>query len=293
MSGNFDIDALRAFVAIAETLSFSQAGVRLGRSQSAISLKLGLLEQTVGRQLVDRRQGRVRGLTTDGQRMLGYAQRMLRLNDDTWSALVGTELTGVVRLGIPADFLDQAFAEVLGRFRQQHAMLRIEVKSDLSVSLQNAVAEGDLDVAFFKQDPEADGGERIRRDALVWYGLESDLPAQERSVPLVAFPEGCLYRKRMIDTLSAHDIPWHVAFESPSSGAVRAVVKTGLGVTALPVGLRDELPACSSLPALADVEIAYRLAPGSRNQAGRQLARYIADEIAQPAAGVSKRASVG
>ena len=49
MSGNFDIDALRAFVAIAETLSFSQAGVRLGRSQSAISLKLGLLEQTVGR----------------------------------------------------------------------------------------------------------------------------------------------------------------------------------------------------------------------------------------------------
>lgn len=207
---------------------------------------------------------------------------MLRLNDETWSALVETGLTGTVRLGIPADFLDREFGEVLGRFRQYQTMLRIQVKSDFSSNLQKAVTRGDLDVAFFNQDPDSKAGQRIRRDALVWYGDGNDMPSREGPVSLAVFPAGCLYRKRMIDVLEQKNIAWHISFESPSSSALRAVVRAGLGVTALPIGLRDELDTCPDLPALADVEIAFQLAPGTRNAASRQLAEFIAAEMAEP-----------
>lgn len=52
MANLLDIDLLRAFVAVVETGSFSRAGERIGRSQSAVSMQIKRLEQSIGKRLL-------------------------------------------------------------------------------------------------------------------------------------------------------------------------------------------------------------------------------------------------
>jgi len=81
---NLDLDVLRTFVTGLDLGSYAKAAGRLGRSQSAISLQLRKLEETTGQTLL-RKQGRGLALTPEGEIMLGYARRLLELNDEMQS----------------------------------------------------------------------------------------------------------------------------------------------------------------------------------------------------------------
>lgn len=74
---NFDIDCLRTFVIVADTMSFSRAGQSVGRSQSTVSQQIAKLESQVGKELLIRRKGRVLELTQEGSRFAQYARRLL------------------------------------------------------------------------------------------------------------------------------------------------------------------------------------------------------------------------
>ncbi|MBU6157325.1 MAG: LysR family transcriptional regulator, partial [Alphaproteobacteria bacterium] len=78
---NLDVDLLRAFAAIAAEQNISRAAERLLRNQSTVSLQLKRLEELVGQRLFERTPRRV-SLTHDGEVLLGYANRMLALNDE-------------------------------------------------------------------------------------------------------------------------------------------------------------------------------------------------------------------
>src|ERR1700688_2527074 len=95
---NLDMDVLRTFVTGFELGSFARAADRLGRSQSAISTQLRKLEEQVGQALVQR-SGRGLALTAPGEELLGYAKRILELNDEAVDRLRAADLQGWVRLG--------------------------------------------------------------------------------------------------------------------------------------------------------------------------------------------------
>lgn len=77
-----DIDLLRSFVLIAEGCSFTQAAVRVGRTQSAISLQMRRLESLIGNRVFARSKGGGVQLTRHGERLLDRARDMVFLNDD-------------------------------------------------------------------------------------------------------------------------------------------------------------------------------------------------------------------
>jgi hypothetical protein len=81
LSVNFDIDCLRSFLVIADTMSFSRAAETVGRSQSTISQQIAKLETQVGKPLLTRRKGRVLELTSEGGKLVQYARKILQLND--------------------------------------------------------------------------------------------------------------------------------------------------------------------------------------------------------------------
>jgi DNA-binding transcriptional LysR family regulator len=81
---NFDIDCLRSFVVAADTMSISRAGESVGRSQSTVSQQIAKLETQVGKPLLVRRKGRVIELTSEGGKLLQFAQRILQLNDEAY-----------------------------------------------------------------------------------------------------------------------------------------------------------------------------------------------------------------
>lgn len=81
-----DLASLNAFIAIAETGSFSEAGERLHLTQPAVSKRIASLEQQLSVRLFDR-LGREVSLTEAGRALLPRAYQILNVLDDTRRAL--------------------------------------------------------------------------------------------------------------------------------------------------------------------------------------------------------------
>src|SRR5215212_3471360 len=101
-----DLDQLRTFLAIAESGSFTRAAAIVHKTQSAVSMQMRRLEERIGKPIFVR-AGRASKLTDEGERLLGYARRMIRLSEETLAAFDDNELRGAVRLGTPDDYADR------------------------------------------------------------------------------------------------------------------------------------------------------------------------------------------
>jgi hypothetical protein len=94
-----DPELLQAFVAVADQRSFTRAAAALNRTQSAVSMQIKRLEERVGVELFHRTKANV-DLSSAGEGLLGYARRILTLNDEAVARLREHKVAGVVRLGL-------------------------------------------------------------------------------------------------------------------------------------------------------------------------------------------------
>jgi len=100
---DLDTDLLRCFVAVADTKGFTAAGKVVGRTQSAVTIKIQRLEELVDRQLL-KRTSRSLSLTEDGELLLGYARRILDLHDEGLLRVTAPRLDGTLHLGVVDHF---------------------------------------------------------------------------------------------------------------------------------------------------------------------------------------------
>ena len=112
MAALIDIDQLRTFIAIAETGSFTRAAEIVHKTQSAVSMQMKRLEERLDRPIFAR-DGRASKLTEDGERLLDYARRIVKLNIEALAAFSDEELSGRVRLGVPDDYADRYLPEIM------------------------------------------------------------------------------------------------------------------------------------------------------------------------------------
>lgn len=273
---NLDLSLVRAFLAVAETQSFTRAGERLGRTQSAISLQIRRLEDQVGQPLLSRNPRHVVP-TGHGEAFLPLARRLLRLNDDILSGLAADDVEGQVRLGAPEDFATLHLPGVLAAFARSHPKISLSVTCDLTLNLLDRLRGGDLDIALVKREPLGpDLGVRVWREPLVWVGLDENA-FRGGTTPLVAAPSPCVYRKRAIAALDAVGRSWRAAYTSPSLAGQLAALRAGLGVSVLP---REMVPGdltvlTDDLPVLSDAEIALLRASTAVPPAAERLADFI------------------
>src|ERR1700710_2787281 len=98
-----DPDLLKAFVAVADQRSFTRAAAVLNRTQSAVSMQIKRLEDRLGVELFHRTKANV-DLSSAGEGLLGYARRLLVLNDEAVGRLREHKVEGLVRLGVMDDY---------------------------------------------------------------------------------------------------------------------------------------------------------------------------------------------
>ena len=91
MASPLDLDQLQTFVAIADIGSFTRAAEEVHRTQSAVSMQMRRLEERIGKPLFAK-DGRTNRLTEEGDRLLAYARRMIRLNRETLAAFDDSSL---------------------------------------------------------------------------------------------------------------------------------------------------------------------------------------------------------
>lgn len=271
----FDLDVLRTLVTGVELGSFAKAADRMGRSTAAVSARLKKLEQQVGVPVL-RKSGRGMVLTPTGEVLLGYARRLLELNDEAQQVLRGAELQGQVRLGLQEDFGEGVLARVLAGFARAHPRVRVEAQLARNAELLAQLERRKLDLAL-----AWNGGKRVPRArhlgrvALRWIGsggLCMAQPSPAEPLPLAVLESPCMMREAGTAALNGAGIPWRIAFSSPSLAGVWAAVEAGLGVTVrtafgVPPGLRllDGLPPLPSIgldlhrPATSPAPVVLRL----------------------------------
>ena len=233
MASLFDVDQLRTFVAIADSGSFTRAADTVHKTQSAVSMQMKRLEERVGRPLFAR-DGRQSRLTEEGERLLDYARRIVRLNQEALAAFSAAQLAGHVKLGVPDDYADRYLPEILARFSRSNPQVEVTVACEPTPMLAEAIAAHDLDLAIITQCESRMPATIIRDERLLWVTSARHSVHEETVVPLALGRITCSWRRSATSALEAIGRPHRVLYTSWNSTAVGAAVMAGLAVSVLP-----------------------------------------------------------
>ncbi len=232
----YDPVQLRTFLAVAQTLNFTQAARRLSLRQSTVSQHVRRLEAATGRALFTRDTHSVE-LTEDGEAMLGFARSILEAHERASAFFAGTRLRGRLRFGASEDFVLTRLPEILETFRHEHPSVDLELTVELSGTLHEQLADGALDLVLAKRRPNDRHGEMVWRDELSWVGAPGLRLDPERPVPLILFPPPGITRSRALEVLELSGREWRIACTSGSLNGLVAAARAGLGVMAHARGL--------------------------------------------------------
>lgn len=227
---NLDLTALRAFVTVAESGGVTKAAGLLNLTQSAVSMQIKRLEDSLRTALLDR-SGRGVALTGSGEQLLGYARRMLDLNDEAYSRLTAQDFEGEIVLGVPHDIIYPYIPTILRRFTAEFPRMQLRLYSAPTRRLREMFGRGDCDAILTTEDQPGPGGETLVRLPLVWIGAEGGTAWRQRPLP-IAFCSNCIFRSSVLRRVDEADLPWRMVVESALDNAVDAAVSADLGLTA-------------------------------------------------------------
>jgi DNA-binding transcriptional LysR family regulator len=240
-----DTRQLAAFVAVVELRSFSQAAVRLGVTQPAVSLQIRSLEQRLGQKLVDRSGRRVEP-TEAGERLYQSAKRMLQIEDELRESLAESEtgeLSGTLRLGASTGPGGAVVPVLLGAFQRAHPAVTVSLAVHDTQTVVELVAGRELELGVV--------GASRRHRGVTFETLFTDevilatppghrfagrtVPLDElRSEPLILMQEGAGVRQVIDDELRGAGVRLRdldVRLELGLQESVRSAVRAGYGVT--------------------------------------------------------------
>lgn len=257
MIRNLDLAALRAFVTVCDTRGVTSAAARLNLTQSAVSMQLKRLEESLGVTLLDR-SNRSMGPTAVGQQLLTYALRILDLNDEAWVRLTANDYEGEIVLGVPHDILYPAIPQVLRQFHAQFPRMKVRLLSSYTRQLHRTYAAGEADIILTTEDFVGEGGETLVELPQVWIGAIGGQAWKHRPLPL-AFETECNFRGPAIAALDAEEIPWEIVIETHVSRTVETSVSADLAVHVVVDGTEppmvEQVQHGGGLPALPAVKI--------------------------------------
>lgn len=265
-----DLNSLRALVAVVEEGGFTAAARRVNRTQSAISLQIAKLEERLGAQLLERTSRSV-SITPAGEIFVSYARRMLELADEAILAVSSPDEATVLRVGFAEYLVPQHLHSLLVRFRRAHPNCELKLVLGMGAEMLDSMERGELDLAF--TGPEAEGGELLWEEPLVWTGMAD----MENPLELVLMHAPCSFRQIAFDALTRAGRAWNVSIDANSVHAVQSAIRAGVGASVLPLSavLKDMPLLEGDLPRLPNTAVMSYLAADCTNPYARRLVDYL------------------
>ncbi len=286
MTRNLDLTALRSFVTVADAGGVTRAAAQLNLTQSAVSMQLKRLEEALGQPLLDRSQ-RTISLTAQGEHLLGYARRLIDLNDETWARMTHPAFEGEISFGVPQDIMYPHIPRVLQRFAQDYPRVRVVLHSDYTTALKPRLARAELDLILTTETGVDPGGQTLAREPLVWVGAAGGQAWRSRPLRFGS-SNRCLFRRTAIEAMEQAGLPWELAVESLTCATVEVSVTADLAVYVLLAGSIpaqcEEIRHGGALPDLPPYNINMYVTDGPRAALAGRLA-----ELLQQAYGCSPR----
>jgi DNA-binding transcriptional LysR family regulator len=216
-----------------------KAARKLHRVQSSVSARIRHLEDAVGAQLFYRDKQRLL-ITPSGEVLLAYADKLLRLSEEARHALSGSQPGGTLKIGALESTAASRLPEILAGYHRAYPDVRVELVTGTNDVLAVAVAQRQMDAAFVAEAP--DGANLCALplfvERLVLISPEGHpriaRPQDVRDVSLIAFPNGCAYRRVLERWVGQGRKPVTRVLELASYHAIVACVAAGAGVALVP-----------------------------------------------------------
>jgi DNA-binding transcriptional LysR family regulator len=222
-----DIDAVQAFVLVADLASFTRAAEAAGTTQSAISLKLQKLERRLGRRLVERTPRLVR-LSAEGAAFLDRARDLIAAHE---RAVSDHSAPRRLSIGISEHAAGPELAPLIARINAYDPTLRLDVRIGFSRALLDAFDGGALDAVLVRREAGRRDGEKLLQDRFGWFAaptFHADAPLR-----LATLAPPCGVHALAARALDGAKIKWIEAFVGGGIAAVAAAITAGLGVAPL------------------------------------------------------------
>lgn len=262
MKPPLDLDAVQAFVRIADLGSFTRAAEAMRTTQAAVSLKLKRLEERLGCRLVERTPRHVE-LSARGAAFLEHARELLEVHDRALSAFVPARER--LAIGISDHVAGPELPALIARMNAQDPQLVIEIRIGTSSELLQSFDRRELDTVIVRLHAGRSDGEHLADEKFGWFAAPGWQHRPGEPLPVATMAEPCGVRVMAGQLLDAAGVPWTEIFVGGGVTAVVAAVTAGLGVAALAprmlpfgavdVGSRLGLPDLPRLPILLHTRV--------------------------------------
>lgn len=268
---DLELSDLIIFKAVVEAGGVIAAASRLHRVPSNVSARIRQLEASLGTTLFRRERRRLR-LSSSGERLLPYAERLLALASEARAALSGDAPQGALKLGALESTAASRLPAVLAEYHRVHPQVRVELTTGTNDALTAAVADRRLDGAFVAEEPDhrrSLDAEAVFTERLMIISAASHpairSPRDVAGDPLIAFPQGCAYRRALERWLGRSSPSPRPVLELMSYHAIVACVASGSGIALLPESVLDTVEsrgiARHRLPAVHSIRKTFLISP--------------------------------
>jgi DNA-binding transcriptional LysR family regulator len=236
-----DIDSMRALTVIAESGGITRAAKRLNLSQSAVSHKMKRLEHKLNRSLFARAEGRL-VLSADGEKLLDYARRMVRLHDEACASFHQSDLAGELRLGITEDISAPGMAQILSSFSTSFPNVALSSRVAHTPELVRWLNAGDIDMALIEvfESELQPGDHPLGQQQVTWLLADDFVLEADRPIPFVTYHKDCFYKAWAEKALAQSERGLRVVFECPSIDGMVNAVRSGLGIGLVNLGVLEQ-----------------------------------------------------
>jgi len=236
-----DFDQLTTFVFVAKLKSFSRAGQKVFRSQSAVSAQIRQLEQAYKARLLDRSAKSVE-LTPAGEVLFEYAEKLLRLRDESIQVVAdrGNVVQGPVVFGANEATCLYLLPDIFAEFQRRYPLVHISIYRNFSHKILQRVEDGSVDVGIVTLPIKSPNLKmhHIYRDRLRFMVSTKNPLAHRSKITLAEVAEQPLifprtgFTRQVLDKLfRPYRARIHVTMELPSIGMIKRFVAADAGVS--------------------------------------------------------------
>lgn len=251
-----DLESLAFFKSVVDTGSVTQAAKQLNRVQSNVTTRIRNLEERLGVQLF-LRQGNRLSLSSEGELLRGYAERLLRLSSEAEAAMEARAPQGTLRLGTLESTAAARLPPVLSGYHERYPDVSIELVTGSTCRLLDMVRRYEVDAALLSDPFHAP--ELLTQPAfdeeLVLIAARSAkgvlAPERLRRCTVVAFSSGCSYRRILEEWFVSTGVAPSRVLELASYHAIVACVAAGTGIGIMPRSILEAVHAEPQLQVLA------------------------------------------
>jgi len=236
-----DFDQLATFVFVAKLKSFSRAGQKVFRSQSAVSAQIRQLEQAYRAKLLDRSAKSVE-LTPAGEVLFDFAERLLRLRDESIQVVAdrGNVVQGPVIFGANEATCLYLLPDIFAEFQRRFPLVHISIYRNFSHKILQRIEDGSIDIGIVTLPAKSPNLKvhHIHRDRLRFMVSTRNPLAHRTKITLeevagqpLIFPKTG-YTRQVLDKLfRPYRSRMHIAMEMPSVGMIKRFVAADAGVS--------------------------------------------------------------